>query len=216
MGRVVVKVKGTVGDGDRLTSTERVVEAAVADIGNHVTRETGNWLTVEHTFPTKPTTKSVIAVVVVSSQTELEALVQRHWHVVQEENFARMAFVQTGQTRDGVDHVKHVNACRVNVAASPACEQAVGRAFTQPLDSVLLVLKAHVNVVGDGWSDVVVHHTRQGCRSIRVDAQLERVGRIFQEIIAQAIRLRAQSVDADSGVCSRTFCCGDVTNRERL
>ena len=27
LGRVVVKVKGTVGDGDRLTSTERVVEA---------------------------------------------------------------------------------------------------------------------------------------------------------------------------------------------
>ena len=95
LGRVFGEVEHTVRGLNKLVSAEGVEEHRVGHIGNHVARETGHRLTVEHTFPTEPTAEAVVAVVVVSSHTKLETLVERHRHVVQEDDFSFMAFVQT-------------------------------------------------------------------------------------------------------------------------
>ena len=93
--RVFFEVEHTVRRLDKLVAAERLKEHRVGHIGNHVARETDHRLTVEHTFPTEPTAEAVVAVVVVAAHTKLETLVEGHRHVVQEDDFTRVAFVQT-------------------------------------------------------------------------------------------------------------------------
>ena len=109
LGSVVLEIEYTVGDLIEFVTTESVEEHFVADVGNDVTRESCHGFAVVDTLPTEPTAEAVVAVVVVSSSTELESLVERHRHVAQEERFASEAVVQTSQARQGVHHVEHID-----------------------------------------------------------------------------------------------------------
>ena len=109
LGSVVLEIEYTVGDLIEFVTTESVEEHFVADVGNDVTRESCHGFAVVDTLPTEPTAEAVVAVVVVSSSTKLESLVERHRHVAQEERFASEAVVQTSQARQGVHHVEHIN-----------------------------------------------------------------------------------------------------------
>ena len=214
-GRVGFDVEGTVGDLNKLVATESVEEDGVLHVGNHVAGETSNRLSVVNTFPTEPTAEAVVAVVVVATCAKLETLVHRNWHVAQEERFTSVALVQTSQTRQRVDHVEDVEDSGVHVAL-PACQQPMSRAFGQPLVGVLAIHKVQVHFVHDGGVHVVVNHTRQTSGSIGKHCQGERVLLVFDEVIAQAVCLRAQTVDADRSVGARALGSHHVIGRVAL
>ena len=89
----------------------------------------------------------------------------------------------------------------------------MGRAFSQPLVGVLAVVELHVHCVGDRGGHVVVNHTRQTSRSVAEDRQRQGVGFVFHEVVAQAVGLSAQTVDANRCVGARAFSSDHVVGR---
>ena len=101
-------INQSVGQRHRFASAICGREGWVAHVGDDISGEAHDRLSVQHTTPSKPTSESILAVVVVSAHSELESLVHRNRHVA-EVNLTRDRSC-TSQARNGVAHVVDFNA----------------------------------------------------------------------------------------------------------
>ena len=81
-------------------------------------------------------------------------------------------------------------------------------ALSQPFFCALGVVELRVDCVRDGWGHIVVN-TCQAGSTVAKDSQGQWVSFVL-EVIAQAVGLGAQAVDADGSVGTRAFSCRHV------
>ena len=68
------------------------------------------------------------------------------------------------------------------------------------------MVELHVYLIRDGRGHIVVNHTGQARGTIAKHSQSQRIVLVFDEVVAQAIGLCAQAVNANGRIGARAFC----------